>query len=97
VAFLLQLAYDKDGNVKWVAKSPNLVVNVGLADMNDKPFSGSGYTATWYIGLQWRPSSSILLLATQWLPTLVGQKLRLTRKQHAPPLLLVPLRLLTHQ
>ena len=43
--------YDKDGNVKWVAKSPNLVVNVGLADMNDKYFSGSGYTAAWYIGL----------------------------------------------
>ena len=43
--------YDKDGNLKWTAKSPNLVVNVGLADMNDKYFSGSGYTATWYIGL----------------------------------------------
>ena len=43
--------YDKDGNVKWVAKSPNLVVNVGLADMNDKYFSGSGYTAAWYIGI----------------------------------------------
>jgi len=43
--------YDKDGNVKWVAKSPNLVINVGLADMNDKYFSGSAYTAAWYIGL----------------------------------------------
>jgi hypothetical protein len=43
--------YDKDGNLKWTAKSPNLVVNVGLADMNDKYFSGSGYTAAWYIGL----------------------------------------------
>lgn len=43
--------YDKDGNLKWEAKSPNLVVNVGLADMNDKYFSGSGYTAAWYIGL----------------------------------------------
>ena len=43
--------YDKDGNFKWEAKSPNLVVNVGLKDMNDKYFSGSGYTAAWYIGL----------------------------------------------
>lgn len=43
--------FDKDGNLKWEAKSHNLVVNVGLADMNDKYFSGSGYTAAWYIGL----------------------------------------------
>ena len=42
---------DKDGNLKWTAKSPNLVVNVGLQDMNTKYFSGSSYTATWYIGL----------------------------------------------
>jgi len=28
-----------------------LVVNVGLKDMNDKYFSGSAYTAAWYIGL----------------------------------------------
>lgn len=42
---------DKDGNLKWEAKSPNLVVNVGLKDMNDKYFTGSGYTATWFIGL----------------------------------------------
>jgi hypothetical protein len=42
---------DKNGNIKWTAESPNLVVNVGLKDMNDKYFSGSGYTATWYLGL----------------------------------------------
>jgi len=42
---------DKDGNLKWTAESHNLVVNVGLQDMNDKYFSGSSYTATWYIGL----------------------------------------------
>lgn len=42
---------DKDGNVKWEASSHNLVVNVGLKDMNDKYFSGSSYTAAWYIGL----------------------------------------------
>lgn len=43
--------YDKDGNLKWEAESPNLVVNVGLQDMNDKYFSGANYSATWYIGL----------------------------------------------
>lgn len=43
--------FDKDGNLKWEAKAPNLVVNVGLQDMNTKYFSGSSYTAAWYIGL----------------------------------------------
>ena len=43
--------FDKEGNLKWEAKSKNLVVNVGLKDMNDKYFSGSSYTAAWYIGL----------------------------------------------
>jgi len=42
---------DKDGNTKWTAKSHNLVVNVGLQDMNAKYFSGSSYTAAWYLGL----------------------------------------------
>lgn len=42
---------DKDGNLKWVAEKHNLVVNVGLKDMNDKYFSGSTYTAAWYLGL----------------------------------------------
>lgn len=43
--------FDKEGNLKWEAKSENLVVNVGLKDMNEKYFTGSGYTATWFIGL----------------------------------------------
>lgn len=43
--------FDKDGNLKWREDNENLVVNVGLKDMNDKYFSGSTYTATWYIGL----------------------------------------------
>ena len=42
---------DKDGNIKWSAQSHNLVVNVGLQDMNTKYFSGSSYTAAWYVGL----------------------------------------------
>lgn len=43
--------FDKDGNLKWKAECPNLVVNGGLQDMNNKYFLGSAYTATWYIGL----------------------------------------------
>ena len=43
--------YDKDGNLKWEDSTPNLVVNQGLKDLNDKYFSGSGYSATWYLGL----------------------------------------------
>jgi hypothetical protein len=42
---------DAQGTLKWTAETPNLVVNVGLKDMNDKYFLGSTYTATWFIGL----------------------------------------------
>ena len=40
-----------DGQVKWEENLKNLVVNVGLKDMNDKYFTGASYTAAWYIGL----------------------------------------------
>ena len=43
--------HDKDGNLKWEDEAPNLVVNVGLQDMNAKYFTGSSYTAAWYLGL----------------------------------------------
>ena len=43
--------FDAQGNLKWEAKEHNLVVNVGLQDMNTKYFSGSSYTAAWYLGL----------------------------------------------
>ena len=43
--------FDAAGNLKWEAEKHNLVVNVGLKDMNDKYFTGSSYTAAWYIGL----------------------------------------------
>lgn len=50
--------YDRDGNLKWESKSPNLVVNQGLQDMNSKYFLGSGYTATWYVGIYGAASSN---------------------------------------
>jgi hypothetical protein len=43
--------HDKDGNLKWEIAQPNLVVDEGLAYMNDTFFSGSGYTQAWYLGL----------------------------------------------
>lgn len=42
---------DREGNIKWEEQSHNLVVNEGLQDMNAKYFTGSGYTALWYLGL----------------------------------------------
>ena len=49
-AFFVQ-CFDSEGNLKWEAESNNLVVNVGLQDMNTQYFKGSGYTAAWYIGV----------------------------------------------
>lgn len=43
--------HDEQGNLKWEAKEHNLVMNVGLQDMNAKYFLGSSYTAAWYLGL----------------------------------------------
>ena len=56
-AFTVQ-CFDKEGNLKWEAEKHNLVVNVGLQDMNTKYFTGSGYTAAWYIGLYGAASSN---------------------------------------
>jgi hypothetical protein len=43
--------FDKDGGLKWEARTPNLVVNEGLKEMNQQFFTGSGYTAGWFLGL----------------------------------------------
>jgi len=43
--------HDAQGNLKWEDEALNLVVNGGLQDMNAKYFTGSAYTAAWYIGL----------------------------------------------
>lgn len=55
--------YDKDGNLKWKDEAKNLVVNVGLKDMNDKYFSGVTYSATWYLGLITGPAASTTIVA----------------------------------
>ena len=51
------VCHDANGNVKWSDSFHNLVVNQGLQDMNSKYFSGSGYTAAWYLGLVTGPGS----------------------------------------
>jgi hypothetical protein len=50
--------FDKDGNLKWEEKNPNLVVNEGLKYMNDTFFTGSSYSADWYLGLVTGPGGS---------------------------------------
>jgi hypothetical protein len=49
--------FDKDGNLKWEEKNHNLVVNVGLQDMNTQYFKGVSYSAAWYIGLVTGPAT----------------------------------------
>lgn len=51
------VCHDANGNMKWADSFHNLVVNQGLQDMNSKYFSGSGYTAAWYLGLVTGPGS----------------------------------------
>lgn len=43
--------FDKDGNLKWVAESDNLVVNVGLQYMAGVALTSTTQITTWYIGL----------------------------------------------
>ena len=64
--------FDKDGNLKWEEQGKNLVVNVGLKDMNDKYFAGSSYTAAWFVGLIVGPGASNTYIAGDTLPTHAG-------------------------
>lgn len=64
--------YDSEGKEKWVDICPNLVVNVGLQDMNSKYFTGSSYTAAWYIGLVNGTSASTTFSGGDTLPTHPG-------------------------
>jgi len=64
--------HDKDGNLKWEERNHNLVVNEGLKDMNDKYFSGSTYTAAWYIGLVQGPASGTTFAAGDTLASHAG-------------------------
>lgn len=64
--------FDKDGNLKWEESTHNLVVNVGLQDMNAKYFTGSAYTAAFYLGLITGPGSSTTYAASDTLSSHSG-------------------------
>lgn len=53
-----------DGVEKWRDTFPNLVVNVGLQLMNSTFFTGSAYTAAWYLGLVTGPGSGTTFAAS---------------------------------
>jgi hypothetical protein len=61
--------FDKDGNLKWETQTHNLVVNQGLQDMNSKYFSGSSYSAAFYLGLITGPASGTSFVAGDTLAT----------------------------
>jgi hypothetical protein len=44
-------AYDADGNLKWAEEMGNLITTAGLNDALDKYLKGSGYTASFFVGL----------------------------------------------
>jgi hypothetical protein len=63
---------DKDGNLKWEDQMHNLVVNVGLQDMNTKYFTGSTYTAAFFLGLVTGPGSGTSYAAADTLASHAG-------------------------
>ena len=64
--------FGQDGKLKWEEKNPNLVVNEGLQDMNDKYFAGVTYSATWYLGLITGPGSGTTIAAGNTLASHIG-------------------------
>ena len=70
--FYTVLCFDKDGEIKWEEHMPNLVMNVGLVDMNQQYFTGSGWTATWYLGLINGPGASNTYSATATMSSHTG-------------------------
>lgn len=63
---------DAEGNLKWSDTFHNLVVNQGLQDMNAKYFVGSGYSATWFLGLVTGPGSGTTFAAGDTLASHAG-------------------------
>lgn len=43
--------FDKDGKLKWVSESDNLVVNVGLQYMAGVALTSTAQITSWYVGL----------------------------------------------
>lgn len=64
--------FDSAGNLKWEDQMHNLVVNVGLQDMNTQYFKGSSYTAAFYLGLVTGPGSGTTYAAGDTLSSHAG-------------------------
>jgi hypothetical protein len=64
--------FGEDGVLKWEDQMHNLVVNVGLQDMNAKYFAGSTYTASWFLGLVTGPGSGTTYAAADTLASHAG-------------------------
>ena len=64
--------FDKDGTLKWEDQMHNLVVNEGLQDMNTKYFTGSSYTAAFFLGLVTGPGSGTTYAAADTLASHAG-------------------------
>ena len=59
--------FDKDGNLKWETSEHNLVVDEGLQNMNTQYFTGSTYSAAFYLGLVTGPGSGTTYVGTDTL------------------------------
>ena len=64
--------FGPDGVKKWEDEFPNLVVNEGLQDLNNKYFKGVTYTATWFLGLVTGPGSGTTYAAGDTLASHAG-------------------------
>lgn len=69
--FMLQ-CHAADGSLKWEEQFDNTVVNGGIQDMNTKYFTGSIYTAAWYLGLITGPSGSVSINRTDTMGSHTG-------------------------
>lgn len=61
-----------DGKVKWTDTFHNLVMNVGIQDMNTQYFKGSAYTASPFLGLVTGPASGTTYAAADTLASHAG-------------------------
>lgn len=57
-----------DGSLRWVDEFPNVVTNAGRDDVLDKYLRGSGYTASWFVGLKGAgaPAAADTLASKAW-------------------------------
>ena len=62
----------QDGQIKWTGDMHNLVVNEGLQNMNTEYFTGSTYTAAFFLGLVTGPGSGTTYAAADTLASHAG-------------------------